>query len=177
MAITHLVPRRQARITLLGALLVVVAGLLLGPAVAPQAAHAGAGHAQPGTGQQLTVAWTGGSSRLEIVGLGFRNRSQALVRVGNRPSTQVRVDDNGTVRIPLELDPAAASQPGTSVLVAGRASSGGARTLVSAVPPRVRLHGPIDLMPWSVGVLAALLGVGAVLRRFIARAGQARTAG
>ncbi len=55
---------------------------------------------------------------------------------------------------------------GASIVLAGRSASGTARVLISAIPPRAAVRGPVDLLPWALGAVAALaLGLGVWLRR------------
>ncbi len=110
-------------------------------------------------GKDLTVAWTDGNTRLRVIGVGFRGRSPVRVRIGSEPWREVRADTNGTVVVDVPLDQVAAGQPGTSIILTGRVSSGAARTLLSAVPPVASADGPIERLPWAIGgtVAAAVL--------------------
>ena len=106
---------------------------------------------------------------LDVFGLGFRGRSEVVVTVGTNAPVTTRVDPTGTLDLSVDLEQLdAGPQPGTSVVVLGRAPAGTSRTLVGAVPPLPSGTGPADLVPWIVG--AGLVGAGAtaVRRRRVA---------
>jgi hypothetical protein len=106
------------------------------------------------------IELSGSPLLLDVFGLGFRGKSEVQVSVGTIDAVTTRVDTTGT----LELSVGSAKlsegpQPGTSVVVQGRAPSGAARTLVGAVPPLPSGTGPADLVPWVVGAVLAGFGV------------------
>lgn len=146
--------RRQDWLTYLAAALALAAVVLMLPIE-------GSDHpTHAGTTADLSVSWVNEEGRVEIVAAGFRRRSLAEVRVGAQPRIQVRADSAGLVRVAVAVDESVKGQPGTSVLVVGRASSGSARALVGAVPPRPTGRGPVDVAPWSllaVALAAALV--------------------
>jgi hypothetical protein len=154
----------------------------MGSLVSPPAALAAEGPGYGGTADQLAVSWQevetivamgppdtpldleAGGLALDIFGLGFRNRSEVVVTVGTNEPVTTRVDPTGTLDLTVGLEQLdAGPQPGTSVVVLGRAPSGTTRTLVGAVPPVPSGIGPADLIPWLVGV--ALAGATALRRR------------
>ncbi|GIJ46574.1 hypothetical protein Val02_34600 [Virgisporangium aliadipatigenens] len=114
----------------------------------------------------LRIAWTADNSRLEIIGIGFRGKSPASVKVGDEPWISLHADENGTVRIEAPVTTAAAGKPGASVIIDGRAPSGASRKLFAAVPPKASSRGLIELMPWYAGiVLTGVVVAGAIGRR------------
>jgi hypothetical protein len=160
----------------------VSAAVITGSLVLAPAALASEGPGYGGTADQLAVSWTEterivamgppGTSldieasglALDIFGLGFRSRSEVVVTVGTNDPATIRVDPSGTLDLEVGLEMLGAGpQPGTSVIVLGRAPSGTTRTLVGAVPPVPSGTGPADLVPWLVAL--ALTGAGAVALR------------
>lgn len=158
--------------------------LLSGFLVFSPAALAVEGPGYGGTADQLAVSWQEaerivamgppGTSldveasglALDIFGLGFRNRSEVVVTVGTNDPVTTRVDPTGTLDLAVGLEQLdAGPQPGTSVVVLGRAPSGTTRTLVGAVPPVPSGTGPADLMPWVVALALTGAGVTALRRR------------
>jgi MYXO-CTERM domain-containing protein len=152
--------------------------------VAPAAATEGPGYG--GTADELSVAWTtsdvqvlamgapgtsdlqidGSPLSLELYGLGFRGRSEVSVSVGSSPAVTMRVDETGTLDLAVPVERLGAGpQPGTSVLVLGRAPSGTTRTLVGAVPPLPSGVGPAQIVPIGAAALALVGGAVAVRRR------------
>ncbi|RZU54378.1 hypothetical protein EV385_6329 [Krasilnikovia cinnamomea] len=151
------VRRHPARVAVVLALLALAVGVLFltarGASSQPSAA----------AGSALSLRWTGQQDDLEIVAVGYRKREIAQVRVGSAAWRDVRADDNGTVRLTVPVDGAAA---GTTVVVDGRAVAGGSRSLVSGVPPVVAARGPADLVPWLVaGVLVLIAAAAAFSHR------------
>jgi hypothetical protein len=160
----------------------VSAAVLVGSLVLAPAAFASEGPGYGGTADELAVSWKEterivamgppGTSldieasglALDIFGLGFRSRSEVVVTVGTTDPVTIRVDPSGTLDLEVGLERLGAGpQPGTSVIVLGRAPSGTTRTLVGAVPPVPSGFGPADLVPWLVAL--ALTGAGAVALR------------
>jgi len=164
------------------------AALLAGSVLWAPAALAQEGPGYGGTADELAVTWTepdrvlamGGPAAsieleasnlaLDVFGLGFRSRSEVLVTVGTNNPVTTRVDPTGTLDLSVGLERLdAGPQPGTSVVVLGRAPAGTSRTLVGAVPPVPSGTGPADLIPWVVGVAAAGAGATALRRRRVLR--------
>lgn len=116
----------------------------------------------PGTPIELEAS----GLALDVFGLGFRGRSEVVVTVGTNDPVTTRVDPTGTLDLAVGLeDLDAGPQPGTSVVVLGRAPAGTSRTLVGAVPPVPSGTGPADLIPWIVGSALAAAGATALRRR------------
>lgn len=160
------------------------AAVLTGSVLLAPAALAQEGPGYGGTADELAVSWKqperiiamgapGASIELEasglaldVFGLGFRGRSEVVVTVGTNDPVTTRVDPTGTLELSVGLeDLDAGPQPGTSVVVLGRAPAGTSRTLVGAVPPIPSGKGPADLIPWVVGVALAGAGATALRRR------------
>ena len=160
------------------------AALLAGSVLIAPAALAQEGPGYGGTADELAVTWTepdrlvamgepgstieleGSNLALDVFGLGFRGRSEVVVTVGTNDPVTTRVDPTGTLDLSVGLQQLdAGPQPGTSVVVLGRAPAGTSRTLVGAVPPVPSGMGPADLIPWIVGVALAGAGATAVRRR------------
>ena len=158
--------------------------VLTGSLVLSPAALAAEGPGYGGTADQLAVSWkeaerivamgAPGTSldleesglALDVFGLGFRNRSEVVVTVGTNDPVTTRVDPTGTLDLTVGLEQLdAGPQPGTSVVVLGRAPSGTSRTLVGAVPPVPSGTGPADLIPWVVALALTGAGVTALRRR------------
>ena len=105
-------------------------------------------------------------AELSVFGLGFGNRSEVDVRVGDGDNMTARTDSTGTLEINLSGGDLTQAQPGVSVLALGRSPSGSMRTLVGAVPPEPDGVGPSELLPWLVGgLLVAVAGFWAIRRR------------
>lgn len=144
-------------LTALAAVLGLCAALLLSTP-----APAGAEAAAP---DKLVMTWIEGGSQLRVDGFAYRPRGLVDVRLGGTPVRQTRSDDNGRVRVTVPAELIAAGQSGASIVVAGRSAAGTSRVMISAVPPRAAARGPVDVLPWSVGVLAvAGLALGALHR-------------
>lgn len=160
------------------------AALLTGSVMLAPAALAQEGPGYGGTADGLAVTWTepdrlvamgapgttvelsASNLALDVFGLGFRGRSEVVVTVGTNAPVTTRVDPTGTLDLSVGLEKLEAGpQPGTSVVVLGRAPAGTSRTLVGAVPPVPSGTGPADLIPWIVGVVLAGAGATAVRRR------------
>ncbi len=165
------------------------AALLVGSVLFAPAAMAQEGPGYGGSADELAVSWKeperiiamgapGASIDLEasglaldVFGLGFRGRSEVVVTVGTNEPVTTRVDPTGTLELAVGLeDLEAGPQPGTSVVVLGRAPGGTSRTLVGAVPPIPSGTGPAELLPWIVGVALAGAGATALRRRRVAAA-------
>jgi hypothetical protein len=153
------------------------AALLTGSVMLAPAALAQEGPGYGGTADGLSVSWTepdrlvamgapgttvelsASNLALDVFGLGFRGRSEVVVTVGTNAPVTTRVDPTGTLDLSVGLEKLEAGpQPGTSVVVLGRAPAGTSRTLVGAVPPVPSGTGPADLIPWIVGVVLAVAG-------------------
>ena len=166
----------------------VTAALLAGSVLLAPAALAQEGPGYGGTADELAVSWTepehvlamGGPGTtmeldasglaLDVFGLGFRGRSEVVVTVGTNAPVLTRVDPTGTLDLSVGLeDLDAGPQPGTSVVVIGRAPAGTSRTLVGAVPPLPSGTGPADLIPWIVGAGLVVAGATTVRRRRVLR--------
>lgn len=145
---------RQPR-SLIITLLAVAAGLMVALTLMPGEGQTGQTHA--GGGDQLSVTWVSRSGGLRIQGAGFRQHSTVSVRVGSAETLETTADGTGTVQIEVALDPATVGQEGTSVIASGRAGNGSARTLVAASPPLEAGRGPVDVLPWSIGLLVVAL--------------------
>lgn len=148
-------------------------------ALGAPAAHAAEGPGYGGNAGALSVTWTQSDEvlramgpaeqiqveadglSLDVFGLGFRGRSEVTVRVGTNPAVASRVDPTGTLDLSVGVQRLTEGpQPGTSVIVIGRAPSGTSRTLVGAVPPLPSGLGPADVVPWlALGMLAAAVAV------------------
>lgn len=114
---------------------------------------------------KLVLTWVDGGTQLQVDGYAYRPRAVVDVRLGDSPLQQARSDANGRVQLTVPQDMVAAGQSGASIIVAGRSVSGAARVLISAVPPRAAVRGPVDALPWSVAGLAlAGLALGALHR-------------
>ncbi len=165
------------------------AALLAGSVLLAPAVLAQEGPGYGGTADELAVSWreperiiamgAPGTSidlvasglALDVFGLGFRGRSEVVVTVGTNDPVTARVDPTGTLDLAVGLeDLDAGPQPGTSVVVLGRAPAGTSRTLVGAVPPIPSGTGPADLIPWIVGVALAGAGATALRRRRVSAA-------
>jgi hypothetical protein len=150
--------RRQDRVTFVAAVLALAAVLLAVPInKTKQPSHTG-------SNTDVTAHWVADGNRVEVFAVGFRARSNVVVRVGSQPPTQVRADTAGAVHAEVPFDAGATGRPGISVLVTGRATSGSARALVGAVSPRPTGKGPVDLLPWSVGSALVAVVAAATLR-------------
>ncbi|MCA2213951.1 hypothetical protein [Jidongwangia harbinensis] len=115
---------------------------------------------------RLVLTWVDGGEQLQVEGFAYRPRSVVDVRLGSQPLEQARADANGKVSLTVPDDLVATGQSGASIIVSGRSASGAARVLISAVPPRAAVRGPVDVLPWSIAGLAALaVAAGAVHRR------------
>lgn len=155
---------------------------------APAAATEGPGYG--GNADALSVSWTtsdeqvlamgvraaddlrieGSALRLDLFGLGFRGRSEVSISVGSGAAVSVRVDETGTLDLAVPVERLGAGpQPGTSVVVLGRAPSGTSRTLVGAVPPLPSGVGPAQLVPLLAALLGAAAGALALRRRRLAQ--------
>ncbi len=158
--------------------------MLSGSLVVAPVALASEGPGYGGTADQLDVSWKEaerivamgppGTSldieasglALDIFGLGFRSRSEVVVTVGTNDPVTTRVDPTGTLELAVGLERLSAGpQPGTSVIVLGRAPSGTTRTLVGAVPPVPSGPGPADVIPWLVALAVTAAGATALRRR------------
>ncbi len=139
----------------------------MGPSVA--VGQSGSPSGVPANGVDLKAS----GLDLDIFGLGFRGRSEVLVSVGTNDPVTARVDQTGTLTLEVGLEQLQAGpQPGTSVVVLGRAPSGTTRTLVGAVPPLPSGLGPADVIPWLVGVALAAAGALRLRRRDGAATGR-----
>jgi hypothetical protein len=121
--------------------------------------------------RDLSVTWGSETGGLRVAGGGFRANSEVSIRVGTAEPILGRADASGAVTIEVPLRPSDVGSAGTSVIVSGRARSGAARTLVAASPPLAAGHGPVDLIPWSIGLVLAALVLLAALGRKSAKAG------
>ena len=112
--------------------------------------------------------------QLQVNGLGFRARSQIVIRVGDSAPVSSRSDTAGSLNVAIDPALIGGTQPGLSVVAIGRGPSGTAVTLYGSVPPEPAGSGPMLLVPWLV--LAVVLAALAVwLRRRHAAAGSPRT--
>lgn len=141
--------------------------LLLTPA-APAAAATKAGN------DKLVLSWAEDGKRLQVSGFAYRPKAVVDIRLGSEPIQQARSDENGQVRVSVPQTLVAAGQSGASIIVTGRSISGASRVLISAVPPRAAVRGPIDFLPWALAalVVAGLL-FGALHRRVSRRTSRA----
>lgn len=164
--------------------------LLLASAVAAApAALAVDGPGYGGTADGLSVSWTESDTTLhamgpgeavqltpdtlslDVYGLGFRGRSEVTVAVGTSEPLVSRVDPTGTLDLSVRVTKLSEGpQPGTSVVVLGRAPGGSSRTLVGAVPPLPSGLGPADVIPWLVGGALTVVAGTQWRRRRVARA-------
>lgn len=141
--------------------------LLLSPAV-PAAAAAKSGN------DKLVLSWADGGKELQVSGSAYRPKAVVDIRLGSEPIQQARSDENGQVRVSVPQTLITAGQSGASIIVAGRSVSGASRVLISAVPPRAAVRGPVDFLPWSLGAIAVGgLLLGALHRRRSTRASAA----
>ncbi|WP_106125362.1 hypothetical protein [Pseudosporangium ferrugineum] len=146
-------------------LTVVLAALTLGGALLLSPASPAAAAAGTGT-DKLALTWIEDGQQLRVDGYAYRPRAMVTVRLGSEPIQQARSDENGRVRVTVPQSLIAAGQSGASIVVAGRSASGSSRVLISAVPPRAAVRGPVDVLPWSIGGVAILgLALGALHRR------------
>lgn len=160
--------------------------LVLGQLGIGSLAHAAEGPGYGGNADELTVTWeespdvqaageglgiSGGGPELAVFGLGFRGKSEVSVSVGETGTLETRVDQTGTLEAVVPSVRASNTpEPGTSVIVIGRAPSGAIRTLVGAVPPLPSGTSPADLVPFAVlSGLVVVLVVGAVRRTKVIR--------
>ncbi|GAB1691908.1 hypothetical protein [Krasilnikovia sp. M28-CT-15] len=154
--------------------LVVVA---LGLCAALLAHTAPAAAAPKGGPESLVLSWVSDADQLRVEGFAYRARSVVDIRLGDQPIQQARTDETGRVEVTVPESMIAAGQSGASIIVIGRSVSGASRVLVSAVPPRAAVRGPVDLLPWAVGALAVTgLGLAALRRRGRVTAGTHRAA-
>ena len=131
--------------------------LLTRPAPAGAAVKAGA--------DKLVLTWVAGGTQLQVDGYAYRPKAVVDVRLGDSPLQQARSDANGRVQLTVPQELVAAGQSGASIVVAGRSVSGAARVLISAVPPRAAVRGPVDVLPWSIaGLVLAGVALGALHR-------------
>jgi len=178
------VPPLRRRRSSVGAALLVVTSMAVAPA-----AMAVEGPGYGGTADALAVTWTesdstlhamgseeviqltGDNLSLDVFGLGFRGRSEVTVAVGTSDPLTIRVDPTGTLDLSVAVTRLSVGpQPGTSVVVLGRAPAGSSRTLVGAVPPMPSGIGPADVIPWLVGGLLAIVAGSAWRRRRVVHA-------
>lgn len=138
-----------------------VAALLVLGVLAPAAA------AQAGTkaSDRLVLTWAPDGKQLQVDGFGYRPKGSVDIGLGSGPVQQAHADGTGRVRVSVPEQFVAAGQSGTSIVVTGRSVTGASRVLVSAVPPRAAVRGPVDVLPWSIGAaLAGIIVIGALLR-------------
>lgn len=167
--------------------------LLASAVVAAPAATAVDGPGYGGTADGLAVSWTESDSTLQamgpdaameltadtlsldVYGLGFRSRSEVTVAVGTSEPMVRRVDTTGTLDLSVGVTKLSEGpQPGTSVVVLGRAPAGSSRTLVGAVPPLPSGLGPADVIPWLVGGALTVVAGAHWRRRRVAQAAPAQ---
>jgi hypothetical protein len=120
------------------------------------------------TSDQLMLNWVDDGRHLEVSGFGYRPNDSVNVQLGDSTIERTRSDGTGQVKISVPHTLVEKGRSGVSIVVIGRSVSGSSRMLVSAVPPRAAVNGPVDVLPWSIGVVAVgamLLGALARLRR------------
>jgi len=139
--------------------LLVAALLVLGVLVPAAAAQAEVKTGAKAS-DRLTLTWAPDGRQLQVDGFGYRPKGLVDIGLGSNPIQQAQADDTGRVRVSVPERYVAAGQSGTSIIVTGRSTSGASRVLISAVPPRAAVKGPVDLLPWSIG--AGLLGIIAI---------------
>ncbi|BFU44732.1 hypothetical protein [Krasilnikovia sp. MM14-A1004] len=141
-------------------------------------AHAApAAAASTGGPDSLVLSWVSDGDQLRVEGYAYRAKSVVDIRLGDQPIQQARTDETGRVEVTVPESLITAGQSGASIIVIGRSVSGASRVLVSAVPPRAAVRGPVDLLPWSLAALAvAGAGFGALRRRSRVTAGAHRAA-
>jgi len=155
-------PKNAMPIRFLLALVVAVMGILA-PAVAAQAS--------PATTDRLVLSWAPDGKQLRVDGYGYRPQDTVDVGLGSDPIQRAQADGTGRVRVTVPEQFVGAGQSGTSIIVTGRSGTGAARVLISAIPPRAAVRGPVDVLPWSIGAaLAGIVVIGAVVRRRSRRA-------
>jgi hypothetical protein len=101
--------------------------------------------------------------QLQVNGLGFRARSQVVIRVGGSAPVSSRSDTAGSLNVAIDPALVGGTQPGLSVVAIGRGPSGTAVTLYGSVPPEPAGSGPMLLVPWLV--LAVILAGTAIWLR------------
>ena len=132
-----------------------------------------------GTADTLTVQWqspAGASAEgLAVYALGFRGGSPVSLRVGSAPTTTVKADLSGAVRVLVVGGSVTTSAPATDTTVlpveyvaggrfaagmvvsaVGQTPAGVIRSLVGAIPPAEAGAGAQDVVQWGAAV--ALLG-------------------
>ncbi|GAB1640550.1 hypothetical protein [Krasilnikovia sp. MM14-A1259] len=146
--------------------------------VAALLAHtAPAAAASPSGPNSLVLSWVNDGDELHVEGYAYRAKSVVDIRLGDQPIQQARADETGRVEVSVPQSLIAAGQSGASIIVIGRSVSGASRVLISAVPPRAAVRGPVDLLPWSLAALAvAGVGFAALRRRGRVTAGAHRAA-
>ncbi|AEV85690.1 hypothetical protein ACWT_4668 [Actinoplanes sp. SE50] len=160
-------PHSRCMLKLAAARRIVAAMLILLGACASLLAVAGpAAAAVSSSTDKLVLTWAEGGNQLRVTGFGYRARDLVEVRLGSSPIQQTRGDENGRIEVDVPQSLVGTGASGTSIVLAGRSASGAARVLVSAVPPQATGRGPVEVLPWALGALAAVtLGLGARLRR------------
>jgi hypothetical protein len=102
--------------------------------------------------------------QLQVNGLGFRAKSQVVIRVGDATPVSSRSDTAGSLNVAIDPALIGGTQPGLSVIAIGRGPSGTAVTLYGSVPPEPAGSGPMLLVPWLV-LAVVLAGVAMWFRR------------
>lgn len=102
--------------------------------------------------------------RLQVNGLGFRAKSNVVIRVGDAAPVSSRSDTAGSLNVAIDPALIGGTQPGLSVVAIGRTPSGTAVALYGSVPPAPAGAGPMSVVPWIV-LSAALAGLAVWLRR------------
>ncbi|MEV6601500.1 hypothetical protein AB0M36_32305 [Actinoplanes sp. NPDC051346] len=151
---------------------------VLGLAAVLLASATGAEAASTKGMDKLVLTWVEDGTQLQVEGEAYRPKAVVNLRLGSDPIQQARADENGRVRVTVPQSLITAGQSGASIIVAGRSVSGASRVLISAVPPRAAVRGPVDVLPWSIAGLAVLgLALGALHRRRPRRAAAAAATG
>lgn len=99
---------------------------------------------------RLNLSWTDGNATLVIEGYGYQPGGAVAVELGSSTIQQTHSDQTGRVQVQVPSPAITAGQTGVSIVVTGRAVSGTSRILVSSVPPRAAVHGPVDRLPWLI---------------------------
>jgi hypothetical protein len=95
---------------------------------------------------------------LEVNGLGFRAKSEVVVRIGDGAPVTSRSDTAGSLSVAIDPDLLGGTEPGLTVVAIGRGPSGTAVALYGSVPPEPRGIGPMTVIPWLAASIAALSG-------------------
>ncbi len=100
---------------------------------------------------------------LQVNGLGFRAKSEVVVRIGDSAPVASRSDTAGSLSVAIDPALIGGTEPGLTVVAVGRGPSGTAVTLYGSVPPEPSGLGPMTLVPWFA-LAVALVGGGLWLR-------------